>query len=93
MEIGDETSEEIVRYAFLLGSALRNEDSRQFFQIYDAIIPKDLPVEKVNLAYFQLGIGHRPTTSSAPCHDDIHIDDSHHKLAQEMYRTFHANAL
>ena len=30
------------RYAFLLGSALRNDDSEQFFCIYDSIIPKDL---------------------------------------------------
>ncbi|XP_076434650.1 uncharacterized protein LOC143274663 [Babylonia areolata] len=35
------------RYAFLLGSALRNDDLEQFFCIYDSIIPKELPSLKV----------------------------------------------
>ena len=62
MEVGDETSEETIRYAFLLGSALRNEDSKQFFQVYDAILPKDLPVEKVNLIlFFNSGVRHMTT--------------------------------
>ncbi|XP_076452204.1 uncharacterized protein LOC143287851 [Babylonia areolata] len=38
------------RYAFLLGSALRNDDSEHFFCIYDSIIPSelsDIQVEKI----------------------------------------------
>lgn len=35
------------KYSFLLGSAIRNEDTNQFFDIYDAILPKDLPVSQV----------------------------------------------
>ncbi|XP_060075868.1 uncharacterized protein LOC132555537 [Ylistrum balloti] len=35
------------KYCFLLGSAIRNEDPNQFFDIYDAIIPKDLPVSQI----------------------------------------------
>ncbi|KAL8571388.1 hypothetical protein ACOMHN_046563 [Nucella lapillus] len=38
------------RYAFLLGSALRNDDYEQFFSIYDSIVPKELSdaqVEKI----------------------------------------------
>ncbi|XP_033748219.1 LOW QUALITY PROTEIN: uncharacterized protein LOC117333170 [Pecten maximus] len=35
------------KYCFLLGSAIRNEDPNQFFDIYDAIIPKDLSVSQI----------------------------------------------
>ena len=50
MEIGDDKAEENARFAFLLGSALRNEDADQFLQVYDAIIPRNFPPEKVNMA-------------------------------------------
>lgn len=35
------------KYAFLLGSALRIEDTDQFFSIYDSIFPQDLPDSQV----------------------------------------------
>ena len=37
------------KYAFLLGSSLRNEDADQFLDIYDAIVPKDTPPNQVLL--------------------------------------------
>lgn len=40
------------RYAFLLGFALKNDDSEQFFCIYDNIIPKDLPDSQVRETFF-----------------------------------------
>ncbi|KAL4223997.1 hypothetical protein ACF0H5_017454 [Mactra antiquata] len=43
MEIDSDNVAEVEKYAFLLGSAIKNEDTEQFFSIYDAIIPKDLP--------------------------------------------------
>ena len=48
MEIGDEPSEEYARIAFLLGSALRNEDSEQFLELYDTVVSKDLGPDQVN---------------------------------------------
>ncbi|ELT98576.1 hypothetical protein CAPTEDRAFT_208999 [Capitella teleta] len=47
MELGDDSVDENVRYAFLLGSALRNNDADQFLQVYDTIIPKNLAPETV----------------------------------------------
>ncbi|XP_045171150.2 uncharacterized protein LOC123533550 [Mercenaria mercenaria] len=43
MEFDSDNVAEIEKYAFLLGSAIKNEDTEQFFSIYDSIIPKDLP--------------------------------------------------
>ena len=48
MDEGTAKCEENARYSFLLGSALRNEDTEQFLQVYDAIVPKDLPSDEVN---------------------------------------------
>lgn len=46
MEIDDEN----VKYSFLLGSTLRNEDADQFLRVYDAVIPKDTPLQQVFMA-------------------------------------------
>ena len=43
------------RYAFLLGSALKNDDSEQFFCIYDSIIPKDLSDSQVREPFILSG--------------------------------------
>lgn len=43
MENNSDNVAEIEKYAFLLGSAIKNEDTEQFFSIYDSILPKDLP--------------------------------------------------
>ena len=43
MELEDENA----KYAFLLGSTLRNEDADRFINIYDAIVPKDIPPYQV----------------------------------------------
>ena len=48
MDICDDILEENDRYAFLLGSALRNKDQDKFLEIYDQIIPKDLDEKEVN---------------------------------------------
>lgn len=40
------------RYAFLLGSALKNNDTEQFFCIYDSILPKDLSEAQVRTGCF-----------------------------------------
>ena len=47
MEIDSDNVAEIEKYAFLLGSAIKNEDTDQFFSIYDSILPKDLPDNQV----------------------------------------------
>ena len=47
MEFDCNNVDENEKYAFLLGSAIKNEDSDQFFSIYDSIIPKDLPETQV----------------------------------------------
>lgn len=47
MEIDSDNVAEVEKYAFLLGSAIKNEDTEQFFSIYDSIIPKDLPDNQV----------------------------------------------
>jgi hypothetical protein len=44
------------KYAFLLGSALRNDDTEQFFCIYDSIIPKDLSEAQVRTQYFSVDV-------------------------------------
>lgn len=36
------------KYAFLLGSALKNIDLDQFFCIYDSILPKDISETQVS---------------------------------------------
>ncbi len=36
------------KYSFLLGSALRSEDAESFLEVYDALIPKDIPREQVS---------------------------------------------
>lgn len=53
MEInsGDNVAE-IEKYAFLLGSAIKNEDTEQFFSIYDSILPKDIPDNQVEIAVY-----------------------------------------
>ena len=43
-----EIDEENLQYAFLLGSALRNEDANKFLEIYDVSLPKDIPQDKVS---------------------------------------------
>ncbi len=52
MECPNDTAEELTRYAFFLGSALRNEDADQFTEIYDNIIPKELSQDKVTFYYY-----------------------------------------
>lgn len=42
MESDAENVTEIDTYSFLLGSAIRNEDTDQFLSIYDSIIPAGL---------------------------------------------------
>lgn len=49
MELRDGES---IRYAFLLGSALRNQDSDRFLEVYDTIKPGSLSFSQVN--YFHL---------------------------------------
>jgi len=47
MEIDLDNVAEIEKYAFLLGSAIKNEDTEQFFSIYDSILPSNLPDNQV----------------------------------------------
>ena len=54
MGFGDGTSGENARYSFLLGSALRNEDTDQFLRIYDAIVPQLFSQEQVFYNFVQL---------------------------------------
>lgn len=42
MESDAENAKEIEAYSFLLGSAIRNEDTDQFLSVYDSIIPPGL---------------------------------------------------
>jgi len=44
----DLENEESNRYAFLLGSALRYQDSDRFIEIYDTITPDSLSFRQVN---------------------------------------------
>lgn len=50
MENNSDNVAEIEKYAFLLGSAIKNEDTDQFFSIYDTILPKDIPDNQVKLS-------------------------------------------
>ena len=47
MDTDSENVAETDKYAFLLGSAIRIEDTDQFFSIYDSILPQDLPDSQV----------------------------------------------
>ena len=47
MDNDDQHVEEIEKYSFLLGSAIRNEDPDQFLSIYDRILPSKLPACQV----------------------------------------------
>ena len=47
MDICDDILDENDRYAFLLGSALRNKEPDNFLEIYDKVIPKDLEEKEV----------------------------------------------
>ena len=49
-----ELENENEKYAFLLGSTLRNEDADRFINIYDAIIPKDIPPNQVVFNFLQV---------------------------------------
>ena len=49
MENNSENVAEIEKYAFLLGSAIKNEDTDQFFSIYDSILPNDIPDNQVKV--------------------------------------------
>lgn len=53
MDEGNTKCEENARYSFLLGSALRNEDTEQFLQIYDAILPTEISPELVSFECFR----------------------------------------
>ena len=47
MDSDSDNVAETDKYAFLLGSAIRIEDTDQFFSIYDSILPQDLPDKQV----------------------------------------------
>ena len=47
MDSDSDNVAETDKYAFLLGSAIKNEDPDQFLSIYDRLIPKDLPDSQV----------------------------------------------
>jgi len=47
MESEAQNAKEIETYAFLLGSAIRNEDTDQFLSIYDSILPSGLSEKQV----------------------------------------------
>ena len=47
MDSDSDNVAETDKYAFLLGSAIRIEDTDQFFSIYDSILPPDLPDSQV----------------------------------------------
>ena len=49
-----ELDHENEKYAFLLGSTLRKEDADRFINIYDAIIPKDIPPNQVVFYFLQV---------------------------------------
>ena len=52
MDASQEHVEEDNKYAFLLGSALREEDTEQVLKIYDNLIPKNIATERVSLNIF-----------------------------------------
>ncbi|KAK3084482.1 hypothetical protein FSP39_014253 [Pinctada imbricata] len=47
MDNDDENVENNQKYSFLLGSAIRSEDTDQFFSIYDKILPANIPRDQV----------------------------------------------
>ncbi|XP_064619169.1 uncharacterized protein LOC135482756 [Lineus longissimus] len=47
MDVGDSVSEGNEKYSVLLGSALRNNDVDEFFEIYDTNVPKDLTEDQI----------------------------------------------
>ena len=49
MDVSQDSVEEDSKYAFLLGSALREEDSEQVLKIYDDLIPKFISEERVSV--------------------------------------------
>lgn len=51
MESDAENAKEIETYSFLLGSAIRNEDTNQFLSIYDSILPSGLSEKQVFYSY------------------------------------------
>lgn len=47
MDLPEENVADTDKYAFLLGSALKNEDLDQFFCVYDSILPSDISATQV----------------------------------------------
>lgn len=53
MNMIQENAIENSKYAFLLGSALRDNDTDQLFTVYDNLIPQDISSGRVSTLLFE----------------------------------------
>lgn len=59
MDLSTRDVNEDTKYAFLLGSALRNEDPEQTLAVYDNLIPEDISASRVRFSFGHDSLLHR----------------------------------